>query len=246
MILTVALITVGTLGLAATPGYATIGVAAPIIVVLCRLLQGFAPGGEAGPSTPLLIEGAPANRRGLYASWQIASQGIAAAIGGLFGVAISMLLTPAQLGAWGWRLPFNFRPRNVHRTAAGCNYRWDIARLALAILVVPAFGWLSSAPNAATLLGASALIAALTALNVAPALVAIPEMLPIAIRSTGLSVIYAIGATVFGGTTQFVITRMIATMHDPLAPAYYVVGTSLISLVAMFLLPETRNTDVSK
>ena len=64
MILTVVLITVGTLGLAATPGYATIGLAAPVIVVACRLLQGLALGGEVGPATALLIEAAPAGKRG--------------------------------------------------------------------------------------------------------------------------------------------------------------------------------------
>jgi MFS family permease len=75
MLLTVALITFGTLGLAATPSYASIGMAAPIIVLICRLLQGLAIGGEVGPSTSLLIEGAPSHKRGLYASWQTASQG---------------------------------------------------------------------------------------------------------------------------------------------------------------------------
>jgi MFS family permease len=108
MILTVVFITIGTLGLAATPSYATIGVAAPILVVVCRLLQGLAIGGEVGPSTALLIEAAPVTRRGYYASWQIASQGIAVAIGGLFGVAVSLILSPADLAAWGWRIPFLF------------------------------------------------------------------------------------------------------------------------------------------
>ena len=77
MILTVALITIGTLGLAATPSYASIGIAAPIIVVLCRLVQGLALGGEVGPATALLLEAAPDGRRGFYSSWQIASQGLA-------------------------------------------------------------------------------------------------------------------------------------------------------------------------
>jgi MFS family permease len=106
MILTVALITIGTLGLAATPSYASIGMAAPIIVVLCRLLQGLALGGEVGPATALLIEAAPQGRRGLYSSWQIASQGLAVAVGGIFGVTLSLLLSPQDLAAWGWRVPF--------------------------------------------------------------------------------------------------------------------------------------------
>jgi MFS family permease len=106
MLLTIGLITVGTLGLALTPSYASIGMAAPIIVVLCRLIQGLALGGEVGPSTAFLIESAPASKRGLYGSWQLASQGGATLVAGLLGVAIISLLSPADLQAWGWRLPF--------------------------------------------------------------------------------------------------------------------------------------------
>src|SRR5215472_984915 len=80
LILTVALITLGTLGIAATPSYATIGIAAPIIVVVCRLLQGLALGGEVGPATALLLEMAPRDKRGYYTSWQMASQGLAVAV----------------------------------------------------------------------------------------------------------------------------------------------------------------------
>ena len=110
MLLTIGLITVGTLGLALTPSYASIGLAAPVIVVLCRLIQGLALGGEVGPSSAFLIESAPAAQRGLYASWQLASQGIATLVAGALGIAMISMLTPAELQAWGWRVPF----------AAGC------------------------------------------------------------------------------------------------------------------------------
>jgi len=106
MLLTIVLITVGTLGLALTPSYASIGMAAPIIVVLCRLVQGLALGGEVGPSSAFLIESAPATRRGLYASWQLASQGVATLVAGVLGIAMISMLSPAQLQAWGWRVPF--------------------------------------------------------------------------------------------------------------------------------------------
>lgn len=101
MILTVTLITVGTLGLAATPGYEAIGMAAPIIVLMCRLLQGLALGGEVGPASAMLIEAAPREKRGLYASWQIASQGIAVVAGGLMGVLVSWYLPHEDLVSWG-------------------------------------------------------------------------------------------------------------------------------------------------
>ena len=77
-------------------------------------------------------------------------------------------------------------------------------------------------------------------------MVAIPELIPTAIRSTTLSLTYAIAATVFGGTTQLVVTWLMAATGDPISPAWYIVVTSLISLCAMAMLPETRDTDISK
>ena len=106
MLLTIGLITVGTLGLALTPSYAQIGMAAPLIVVFCRLVQGIALGGEVGPATAFLIEAAPSGRRAFYSGWQLASQGLATLVAGLIGMAIIATLTPDQLQDWGWRLPF--------------------------------------------------------------------------------------------------------------------------------------------
>ena len=109
LILTVVLITIGTLGIAATPSYAAIGIAAPIIVVVCRLLQGLALGGEIGPATALLLELAPPGKRGFYTSWQMASQGLAVAVGGLLRRdRRRQTLSPQDLASWGWRLPFLF------------------------------------------------------------------------------------------------------------------------------------------
>ncbi|KMZ13904.1 Permease of the major facilitator superfamily [Candidatus Burkholderia humilis] len=93
-----------TLGLMAL-GIAMIAVA-PVILVAARLIQGFSAGGEVGASTTLLLEQAPSNRRGFYASWQFASQGLSALAGVLTGVALSASLSSAQLESWGWRVPF--------------------------------------------------------------------------------------------------------------------------------------------
>ena len=92
--------------LALTPSYAQIGVAAPILLVLFRLLQGFALGGEVGPSTAYLIEAAPPNRRGLYVALQYATQDVAVLAAGLIGFALSSLLAPEALDDWGWRAAF--------------------------------------------------------------------------------------------------------------------------------------------
>jgi MFS family permease len=106
LMLTISLMTVGTLALVLTPSYASIGLAAPMILIAARLVQGLALGGEVGPSTAVLLECAPANRRGLYVSWQSASQGVAVFAAGLVGFALSVMLDRQQLAAWGWRVAF--------------------------------------------------------------------------------------------------------------------------------------------
>lgn len=106
MLITITFITIGTLGLACTPSYASIGILAPIIVVTCRLLQGLGLGGEVGPSTAFLVEIAPENKRGLLASWQLASQGLGSLVSGIFGIILIICLTPEQMLSWGWRIPF--------------------------------------------------------------------------------------------------------------------------------------------
>ena len=89
-----------------TPTYAQIGILAPMLVVLARLVQGFAIGGEMGASTALLLEYADDRSRGFYTSWQPFSQGLAALFGALVGLLRSNVLAPAALESWGWRLAF--------------------------------------------------------------------------------------------------------------------------------------------
>ena len=91
------------LGMALTPSFAAIGWTAPVLVVIFRLLQGFALGGEVGPATAFLMEVAPAEKRGLYVSLQFATQQAAILVAGLVGVALSSLLPPQDLNQWGWR-----------------------------------------------------------------------------------------------------------------------------------------------
>ena len=97
---------VAIVGMALTPSYASIGIAAPILVLFFRLLQGFALGGEVGPTTAFLIEAPPPANRGFYASLQSASQYISTFAAGLAGTGLTFVLTPAQLQSWGWRAAF--------------------------------------------------------------------------------------------------------------------------------------------
>jgi MFS family permease len=106
MLLSFTLMGFSILGLALTPSFAAIGVAAPVAVICFRLVQGFALGGEVGPSTAFLIEAAPPLRRGLYVSFQYMTQDVAVLAAGLVGLALANLLSGPALDAWGWRVAF--------------------------------------------------------------------------------------------------------------------------------------------
>lgn len=334
LLATMALMAVGTLGLAITPTYESIGVAASLIVVVCRLLQGAALGGELGPATAYVIECAPPARRGLYGGWMLASQGVAAIVAGVVGVTLGAVLTADQMQAWGWRVPFaiglvivpvalylrrsmpeslNLRPGErgslaatagrvrAHRgiillatllvlgstvatyvgaymatyaiailhlppgAAMGATAMVGITtlafgvlggwlsdrigrrpmlawpRVALAVLIVPAFMALASRPSVGALLAVAALLGMLGSLAAAPGFSAIPELLPREIRATGLALAYAVGVALFGGTTQFVVTWLIEVTGDPTAPAWYVCIASVVGAAAAFALPESRD-----
>ncbi|HTC83322.1 MAG TPA: MFS transporter [Rhizomicrobium sp.] len=104
MLLSFGLMGLSIVGLALTPSYAAIGAAAPLLVVIFRLIQGFALGGEVGPSTAFLMEAAPVEKRGLYISLQFATQQAATLCAGIVGVVLANLLTPQHLSTWGWRI----------------------------------------------------------------------------------------------------------------------------------------------
>ncbi|MFT4268730.1 MAG: MFS transporter [Xenophilus sp.] len=340
MLLTIGLITVGTLGLALTPSYESIGVAAPVIVVLARLVQGLALGGEVGPSTAFLVEIAPPGKRGFYSSWQLASQGASALAAGIIGVVLSAMLDKAQLQAWGWRVPFALglvllpvavylrrkMPETlehgagqgggsevsqlaIFRRHAGLivlllliviggtvstyvgqymtTYaitvlkmsatvsmvatvtfgvatfvfsllggwaadRWGrrpvmlVPRVLIMLLVYPGFLWLTHQPTVATLVILTLLLAALTGLSGAAGMPVMAELFPPQVRALGGSVVYAIGVTLFGGTTQFVITWLIGTTGNPLSPAWYVMATSVLTVIAIILLPETKSMELER
>ncbi len=106
MTLSIGLMAVGSALIAATPGYAAIGIWAPILLIVARLTQGFAVGGEVGPATMFMLEAAPPGRRMFFASWQLASQNIGSLASGLIGLVLALLLSKASFNDWGWRVPF--------------------------------------------------------------------------------------------------------------------------------------------
>jgi len=121
LILTLLLMALGTLSMAITPSYSSIGVIAPLVVLAGRLLQGLSAGVELGGVSVYLLEIATAGHRGFYTAWQSASQQVAVVFTAVMGIILTAKLSSAEMSAWGWRVPF----------AIGC-------------LIVPALLWLRS------------------------------------------------------------------------------------------------------
>jgi len=105
--LSIGLMLIGTTVMVVTPGFATIGLAAPIIITVARLLQGFSVGGEFGSAVTFLVEHG-GERRGYSASWQWATIGMTSIIASLFGLVLTSQLSHQQLVDWGWRVPYMF------------------------------------------------------------------------------------------------------------------------------------------
>lgn len=105
LILTLALMSIGTLLLAIVPGYNRIGLVAPVLVLCGRLLQGLSAGVELGSVSVYLSEMATPTTRGFWVSWQSASQQVAVIFAAFLGLALNHFLDASQISAWGWRIP---------------------------------------------------------------------------------------------------------------------------------------------
>jgi len=106
LMLTLGLMAIGTLSIALVPGYATLGILAPVIVVIGRLIQGFSAGVELGGVSVYLAEIATPGHKGFYVSWQSGSQQVAVIFVALLGVLLSTIMSPDEMFQWGWRIPF--------------------------------------------------------------------------------------------------------------------------------------------
>jgi MHS family citrate/tricarballylate:H+ symporter-like MFS transporter len=106
LIVTLGIMAIGTVVIAFCPGYATIGIAAPVIVLLGRLLQGFSAGVELGGVSVYLAEIATPGNKGFYTSFQSSSQQVAIFVAAILGYVLSEMMPPETVAAWGWRIPF--------------------------------------------------------------------------------------------------------------------------------------------
>jgi MFS family permease len=327
--LTFMLMAVGSGLVGLTPSYEQIGMTAPIVLVLARLIQGFSCGGEVGPATTYLLESAPIEHRAAITAWQGHTQQLAVFVGSFAGVVLTTSLTTEQLYDWGWRVPFivgmliapvglyirrqlpeTIEPGETHEsTGAVLNdllrHHWrtvivgvlvicggTVTTYVLTYMTTYAITTLGLSPAIGTTLAMTGSIAAMAglglgawadrfgrkrmlvasrivfALIVYPAYVAmtspgtgpaaiiainmllnfafslgigaiyafLPEAFPKAVRSSGLSILYALGVTIFGGTTQFVVAWLIDLTGDPLVPAWYQLAATLIGIAGVVLL----------
>lgn len=332
MIVSFLLIGVAMLGIALTPGYAQIGLAAPILLVVFRLIQGFALGGEVGPNTAWLIEAAPEERRGFYGSMQYATQNAALLMASCVGLLLSTVLNAHDLESWGWRIAFllgvlivpfgilirrqlpetlyaaeqaesayeatttglrpyarvialsfvllgcvtigayvvaymtTFALTTLHLAAGiafGVNVvtsltglladctggllgdrfgRKPVMMLCASLLllsIMPVF-WtithVSSTLLLYVLMGALSIIFELCSVQV---IVSFTESVPARIRSGTVAIIYAFAISIFGGSTQFLITWLIKVTSSPLAPGWFWSAAAVVFVLAAMALSES-------
>jgi MHS family proline/betaine transporter-like MFS transporter len=328
--------TLGMALLAFAPTYAAVGIAAPVILLIARMIQGFSVGGEFATATTYLVEHAPPGRRFLFGSLQFAGQGAAVMLGGLVGFAVARGLSPEALQSWGWRVPFmvgliigpvgfyirtrlNETPEFLSDQGAGrarasvpivsafADYKarmltgfglvlggtasfyvlfivmpayaiktlnlgvqWSFvaplvggasmligapiggvladrfgrkptsfAPLALlAILVLPAFGWLAAAPSVALMALVEFVLSFLLGLYSGAIGTAMAELFPVGVRATGMTISYNVGVGVFGGFAPLIVQWLIDTTGSPQAPAYYDLAGLVVALVACLAMPR--------
>lgn len=339
MLMTIVLMGIGTALIAFAPTHAQIGVLAPVLIVIGRLIQGFAAGGEVGSATTLLLESAGANQRGFFVSWQAISQGVSALLGASCGLALTYFLPEEALYAWGWRVPFiiglliipvgvyirkhleeTYSGKLPDRAQAPLNPVWDLVSnhakdlllgvlvimsgtvmvyvvllymptymmqtyhiagptaylfsciasvvqivavyyagryvdriqnykrpllfsiFAALILIYPTFWFLSATQTLWLAIVFRILLIGALGINMLASTMLIVSALPRHVRATGTSMIYAFGVTLFGGSAQLIVTWLLETSGNPLAPAWYVTGMLTVSLIATLLFRE-RHTE---
>jgi MHS family proline/betaine transporter-like MFS transporter len=333
LLLTIALMAVGSLLLAITPTYSQIGSLSTAVIVIARLLQGFSAGGEVGASSILMIESTEPSRRGYFSSWQFASASLGVMLGAFSTMALTSSMSSDSFESWGWRVPFllgaliapvgwyirRSTEETIGTVAASSNHRsegivtnpvselindhWrkairgivlvgggittsytvtffiptyairqlgmppstglaaaaicgftgfitaplvglasDIigrkplifwSRVGSILAIFPCFTWLSSAPDSARLFTVLVLLGMLMAVQMTPIITMVSEMFPRTNRVTGMSLVYGIGVSVFGGFAQFVNTWLIAVTGNRMAPAWYLSAVLVASSLGL-------------
>ncbi len=325
MTLTIWLMALGSGMIGLLPTYGQIGLLAPVLLVLARLIQGFSAGGEMGPATTYLLESAPTGRKCFFGSWQLASQNIGSIISGAIGIVLAFAMSDEATNGWGWRVPFllgiliapvgYYIRRNLDETLeageahgtmgavlsdvigrhwvkivlcilvisgatvtqyfftytttyaiATLGYGQRVAmfanftvgvigtifavfggmladrfglkivalvpRLIATLLLYPALQLIVSSGSPTVFIIAIGVLMAFHAMAGAAGIILIPTIFPAAIRTSGLSIAYALGVTIFGGSAQVIFTWIIGATDNKLSWVWYIIAMSAISFVA--------------
>jgi len=331
LVLTLGIMASGTALIAFVPGYASIGLLAPLLVLIGRLLQGFSAGVELGGVSVYLSEMATPGNKGFYVSWQSASQQVAIIFSAALGYALNHALAKDVIADWGWRIPFfvgcsiipvvfyirrslqeteAFLAQKTHPTfrqmMRTISRNWPLVTVGAMLVVLttvafymitvytPTFGksvlklstgdslvvtlcvglsnflWLPVMGALSDRIGrwpVMAACSALVALTAYPALswlvanpsfgnmvlvelwlsflygsyngatiVALTEIIPAQVRTTGFSLAYSLATALFGGLTPLLSTWLIEASGDKAAPGLWLAGAGAISLVATYLV----------
>jgi MFS transporter, MHS family, proline/betaine transporter len=327
MTLTIFLMALGCALIAFTPTYASIGVAAPIVIVLARLIQGFSAGGEVG-------------NRGYMASWQFASQGLGVLMGAVVVGVLTTALSAEAMQSWGWRVPFvigmliapvgmyirRHLEESLHISPAeaaapresslkivctqhgktvlaailtlvgGTTAAYVVtfymptyavrelgftpsvalfgaaltglisfafapfvgklsdvvgrkplilwSRIALAVLIYPGFLWLNASPTPTVLFVVLGVFRFGLVVQTVPGITMLPEMFPKAVRASGMSLVYSVGVALFGGFAPFISTWLLNATGSKLAPAWYLVAMTVVSLIGLLWLRDHTGRDI--
>jgi MFS family permease len=119
-----------------------------------------------------------------------------------------------------------------------------VSRVLLIAAVYPAFMVINAVPTVPVLLSVVAVLGVLVAFTAVPNIVMLPEMFPREIRATGMSIVYCLGVSIFGGFAQFFATWLIQLSGNTLAPAWYLIGCGLVSLLALPFVRETAGRPI--
>ena len=337
LIVTLALMAVSTVLVACVPGYDTIGILAPILVLIGRLLQGFSAGAELGGVSVYLAEMATPGRKGFYVSWQSASQQVAIIAAAGLGFGLNQAFSPAEMSSWGWRIPFfigclivpilfvlrshlqeteEFKQRkhrpdlqailrsmlaNWPMVLAGAmlvalttvsfylitvytptfgktvlklsttdslmvtlcvgvsNFFWlpvmgalsdRVGRRplllcfsALAIITAyPALHWLVQSPSFARMLSVELWLSFVYASYNGAMVVALTEVMPVEVRTTGFSLAYSLATAIFGGFTPAIATALIEDTGNKASPAFWLTLAGVCSLAATLYLYRGKDS----
>ncbi|KPC52640.1 MFS transporter [Amantichitinum ursilacus] len=339
LMLTLGLMACGTLLVACVPAYSTIGLAAPLLVVIGRLLQGFSAGVELGGASVYLSEIAPPGRKGFFVAWQSASQQVAVVFAALLGVILHASLSTQQMDDYGWRVPFligcmivpflfilraslreteAFAARKTRPTPkqilASVLQNWQLVGIATLLVVTttvsfylitaytPTFGktvlklgesdnfivtvciglsnlfWLPVMGALSDRVGRKPLLLTFTVLSLLTAypvlswlvqapsfthlllvelwlsflygsyngamVVALTEIMPVEVRTTGFSMAYSLAAAIFGGFTPAISTWLIHLTGNKAMPGVWLSFAAACGLVATLVLWKTGRFEI--